>query len=515
MSGAATFARGNAHVARDAEQSLEVYEILRRAFDRCEPHAAPYLNVVGLFFHDLMRMLTGYVVRRNEVEAGLAPAEHLRVALAALPYFDYSDVTRGIRPDAKNYGMAPGRYGLRWKAAEYKWTLRSAAATAGGRRPPRVWTKGVGVDSRRLHDNLTRAGIRADYRTPTRVAMPGRAVQLRELRDAVREIWAVLRLPGSPELASRVVDRHILERTRETDPPVRFPYDAVLVGTLLGLEYRFMAALGRAHGVPVVAVCHGDQEGACSEPIYGYGERSPLTHYIGYGEAGGTVAENAYSRRSLYPPIQYVAANSDFIKRRFQSDDVQPVGALEGKRLMYVPSQFYGAERFGPFHDLADEMYVAWQESLFREFPHMILKRHPKEKFRPGLFPRSATRIMYELLERCMDEADVFAFDIASGAMFTAMATGKPVIYFDVGMRRFTREGEAAIRNRCIWVDADPSDPRQIREQLLANARAEKTQDVLYRFCLGPRGDDRPRHVAIVETLARVMRGEICGVTTT
>jgi hypothetical protein len=495
--------RGNAHIARDHEQSLAVYEILWRTFTRCEPLAAPYLNVAGLFFHDLMRMLTGVVVRRNELEAGLAPPEALRAPQRTFPYFDYDAILRDVDPDTKDCRIHRTAHGVRWRAAEYKWTLRSALESVGRRGSRCVWTKGVPVDSLGFQQALRAARFTADYRTPIQVATPGRSPQLAEVRRAVHEIWDALALPGSPAPAATVVERHVVGRTRDQDPVRRFPYDAVCVGTLLAHEYRFMAALGRHHGVPVVAVAHGEQDGAFNEPLFGYGERSLPTRYVGYGEFGGTVPENAGFRRTLYPAPRYVCSDSDSVRTTFNGTPPESLGTLDGKTILYVPSQFYGVQRFGPFHDIADQMYVRWQEGLFEEFPGLILKRHPKERFSPHLFPRNAPRIMHEPLEQCLHRADVFVFDVISGAAIVAAATGKPIIYFDIGLRNFTAAGEQAVRNRCIWIDVDPAAPGRLRDRVLAAAHDPKTAELLTSFALAPGSVRRPR----VETIVEAMTG--------
>ena len=120
---------GNASIEQDNADGLLVYEELLEAFRRCERHAAPYLNVVALFFHDLMRILTGYALLWQELHGPHAPPqERIPLALRSFPYTGYRDLLEGIDLEQKAFRVALGRYGLRWKLSEYKWTAGSVLA---------------------------------------------------------------------------------------------------------------------------------------------------------------------------------------------------------------------------------------------------------------------------------------------------------------------------------------------------------------------------------------------------
>ncbi len=503
---------GNASIERDNAQCLVAYEALLDAFRRCESHAAPYLNVTAIFFHDLMRILTGYILLWNELQGPYAPpADMLPPALTSFPYTSYRDLLDGIALDRKDFRVAMDRHGIRWKLSEYKRTMLSTGdmIRAGHlfRGAKRIWVKGPGVCPKLLSRGFTAAGLWADYRTLTRIPIPDRDAQLNELQMCVLKLWDMLELPGDPRTPAELVRQHVFARSSD-GLPGPFRYDVVLSGTLLALEYRFMAALARYHQVPVVSVSHGDGiESAHDEPVFGYGERTYPNVFIGYGEAGRHVPDNAQYRRPLYDAPRYVCSDSNFIRAQHTGAPIKTLGNLEGKTFMYVPSQFYGQQRYGPFHVWADQAYFRWQEALFEAFPNLILKRHPKERCHPALASRNTGRVLTGWLENCLDQADVFVFDIISGASCIAMATDKPVVYFHIGLRNFTEHGAAAIRERCVWVDVDPAHPSGLREQLEARAHEPKTNAFVRAFCL--RGDYESaqlREETVLDEVSSVIR---------
>ncbi len=495
----------NECIAKDNADSLLIYRKLCQTFERCEKHAAPYLNLVALFFHDIMCILTGLALCRNELEGPFSPPkETLPPRLESFPYIGYRDVWDGINVDSKHYKRWASRSRVRRSLSRLKWDIisRVSPLTTSLRANRRLWAT---VGSAR-HNLLMQSGFRVDFRVPRSISIPGRFQQLQELRATVSDICQCLDLSRYDSAVTEVLERHILARSREVDLPKTFRYDLVLTGTLLALEYRFMAAMGRHYGVPVVSLCHGEADGIYNEPWIGYGERTFPNFYIGYGEAGNVVPENEHYRKGLYEQPTYVSADSDFVRREFRTQTVESLKSLVGKRLMYVPSQFYGQRRYGPFHFPRGQLYLTWQEALFKEFPGLIWKRHPKEFDEYKVSPRGATHVVDGRLEDCLDESDVFVFDVLSGAAWSAAATSKVIIYFNIGLRNLTTICAEAVRQRCIWIDIDPAQPTALRERVETQLSEPKINNIATTFCLRQNGNAMTREQSVVEQLRLVVK---------
>ena len=495
-------------IAKDNEDSLLVFTKLSEAFERCEEYAAPYLNLVALFFGDLMRSLTGYALRRNELQGPWAPPQDLTTeVLRGYPYIGYRDILRGVDLGEKEFQI--GGTGVRRWLGVCKWEsesyLKSLLYNGGSNR-----LKRIGMTPHLSHRDqvlslLARKGIHANSWACQAIPIPNRSQQLRELRKTVCEICEVLELPDRPQTTAALMEQHILARSREEDPPDNLPYSAILTGSLMASHSLFPAALGRFSGVPVIGVAHGEFDGVVDEPAVGYTECTFADIRIGYGPEAGRLPENHGYRKSLYTAPKYITADSNFIRSRYVDEVVEPLGALESKVMIYVPAQFYGQHRYGPFHVMADQLYLAWQQKLFQEFPDMILKRHPKE-LRPKLFPCNAVRVVYDLLEECLDQADIFVFDIFSGAMCIAAATSKPIIYFHLGLRNFTEIGERAIRQRCIWIDVvPPGEHVDLRGRIDAQMAQPKINILSQPFCLGEENGSVRREQTIFKTVCEIV----------
>lgn len=497
-------------ICKENEDSLFVYRKLIEAFNACERQAAPYLNLVAIFFHDLMKILTGYVVMESELSGPYKPPTNKMLpSPKAFPYIGYEDVLNGIHADHKNYKPWQSSWPIvKLKLVGYKKTLENyfySLKFRSKKKTQKLWVGFSGLSVESLLQVLSESRLKMNYRTPSRIDIPNREEQMKILQQIILETWGLLGLPDV-DIMTTLVTRHILARSRSSCVSKRPPFDLILVGTLLYHEYRFMAALGRFHHIPVISVGHGEFDGALNEPAWGYGNYTFPTTFIGYGRAGLQAIKEENYCVPLYPLSEYITTNSGEVCKWHHDSRIETLESFEGKHLMYIPSQFYGQERYGPFHVLPDFLYHAWQNILFGEFPELILKRHPKERIRKDLYPENVQYVMEGYFENCVSKADVFVFDVFSGAMAVAMATSKPVIYFHIGMRNFSVAGREAIRKRCLWIDVDLNNPSGLHERVEAEIKKqeEKKNNFSKDFSLDPINFYFTREDKILETVLRV-----------
>ncbi len=492
--------RRHLYIAQDNAASLEIYRRIRQAVDECESHAAPYLNVVAVFFHDLMLILTGYDLRLREINGPYRPQMSAEWRpLERLPYLDFSDVEKGIVPEEKTYGLVPSevRRSQRWGSA----LSRVIGPLVGARRTVAI-AKPSALDPRQLVSAVLRGRMQVTFPSPLPLAITGLSRQTENLDRCIEEIADALGWPGSPARVIQVVGRHIRALAVEGDPqPVS--YQALICGSLLEPFNRLLAARARAAGIPVVEVSHGGGDGMYDEPLYGYGERSFATALLGFGPAGGELPGAAEYVESLNEEPWYVESDEPEIKGLYQAPEVSQLGFLDGKKVFYVPTSFAGCTRYGPFHDIPDRMYLEWQEHVFRAFPDAVWKGHPKDATTHGFVPKGAKRVVKAPFRDCLREADVLVFDYLSTAFCLAAATSKPIIFLDIGVRNLSKAAEEAVSDRCIVVKTDPENAGDLREQVMALSRKQCVNSFSTRSSLAT----KPPRTARVDAVVEIVKG--------
>ena len=137
---------------------------------------------------------------------------------------------------------------------------------------------------------------------------------------------------------------------------------------------------------------------------------------------------------------------------------------LDGKKIIYVPTNFIGKTRMGPFYGLPDKVYFEWQKYLLDQFETLLLKPHPKNRVNYG-FP--INRQMSGSLETCVQESDVIFIDSLGTTAFAIIASSsKPIIYFNIGIGNLTKNAEKLIRKRCLWIDIDLNYENDINDNI-------------------------------------------------
>ena len=502
MSSGETYGR-HPYIELDNAVSLNIYRRLRRAIKECEPQAAPHLNLATVFFHDLMRILTGYALRVDELNGPFRPRTRDEFTpVPRIPYVGFSDIENGLDPNSKTYGLVAPRVGRRrrWASAVSRVTgpVLGSWGTVAIARPS-------ALNTRRLVSSLLRAKMQVTFPSPAPLAVPGLTAQLTRLQRCIQEISEQNAWSGAARSLSEVVERHILALAAEGEPE-RVSHQVLICGSLANNFNRLLAARSRAAGVPVVAVGHGVTEGTHDEPVFGYGERTFATVMLGFGPGGAELPNIAEYAQSLYDPPEYVESDSPEVREVYSGPEVVPLGSMEGKRVLYVPTSFSGSARYGPFRDMPDRMYLQWQEALLREFPDTVWKGHPKEKTVHEFVPSRARSVSRIPFQECLDHADVFIFDYLSTAFCQAAATLKPIIFFDIGLRNHSEAAQRAISERCIYVRADPENPGRLKDRVLSLLQEPRVNAFSQQFSLATTPSLKGRIGVALEILEGLLR---------
>lgn len=243
----------------------------------------------------------------------------------------------------------------------------------------------------------------------------------------------------------------------------KYNYDLVILDSLGNLESRKIAIQCKLQNIPLMGVSHGESIGDLDEPLFGAVEQAYLDYYIGYGQKGCDVFKlGMYNKNLFNDDLIIIPSNSNKVLKIYENKYINKINAFKSSHVMYVPTSFNGNARYGPFRDIHDFAYLSWQLELLNAIKKdlmplkLTIKFHPKDRFNFYLDIPELEVIKNGNLSDNIDKSDVFIFDFPTSAFSLALATNKPVIYFDIGLRNLSKIALEDIKKRCIYIRANP-----------------------------------------------------------
>ena len=99
---------------------------------------------------------------------------------------------------------------------------------------------------------------------------------------------------------------------------------------------------------------------------------------------------------------------------------------------MYVPTSLSGMSPYGPFRSFSDKSYIKWHKNIIKSYPKLIVKAH----FKGSRHIENLSGVITKRFESVLDSADIFIFDYVSTALTIAIATNKPIIFFNLNVNK-------------------------------------------------------------------------------
>ncbi len=430
-------------------QCIEIYNILHEAYQRCQTYGGPYLNLAGLFFHELIFIFSSALFRNRFYENDEDGQAYVKSDFDILenPYFGYRKHKK-LTLDS-------------FKVSYRKKILTNLSLLTG--KPD--WTIGFLNPSLNFKKFCVRVlcnRISILFPENILIDLPNIEKQKKIVEDTIACLYNDFKMYGNPD---KIISRMNKTLEKIISPNVPKPdYSLLLTGTLGKLNMKILAANALSKDIPVVCMAHGNECGTADHLNVAYNDRSYSSHYIGYGKAGLLKINQANFLNTLHgkQPV-YFEGNSQTIRKAYNKRPILPLSKIESSEIAYVPLKLLGFNRL-PFLNIPDEHYINWQQYLFKVFPEMTFKKHPKQIIEHQL---NEVKSISERLEDCLDRFDVFMLDFALSTAFANIAaTSKPVIYFNIGQGRMTPKAEEIIRRRCIWIDVDYKNPGDILEKI-------------------------------------------------
>ena len=209
---------------------------------------------------------------------------------------------------------------------------------------------------------------------------------------------------------------------------------------------------GYAKYSKVIGVLHGEESGAVSSSSWQYDDRSLSQVLIGYGKYGDFSLNPDPKMQSLDGRRQkYIQSNSDSIKNLF-SNHINDLNLNKRNKGLYISWKMNNTSVINADDVLDLVEYYNWQKYLLNQYSNIEIKVHPKQE---NSFKYDC-KIIEKNLEECIKNYDYFVIDYISSTAFALIAaTNKPIIYYNIGLSKFTMLGGKLIKERVISCDVN------------------------------------------------------------
>jgi hypothetical protein len=255
----------------------------------------------------------------------------------------------------------------------------------------------------------------------------------------------------------------LLSRIASTPALSDIPPDLLITGTLGNLATRVTALSAMGRGIPVLTFHHGAQSVIWDEPYFDLYEGSLPDFRVLYGDIDLQRQVGAATTPSnLRGGETRLFSRTDKTVQHFHSGaPVETLTSLKGKSVLYLASEFQTI-RYGPFRDIHPSTYLGWQQKLLAWLETQTgmapeVRLHPKRPsthFDPQGYPLSHGDLI-----QAIERANVLVLDYPTTSLPIVIATTKPVLYFDLGIRRLFPAATQAIAVRCMTSATDVFDP--------------------------------------------------------
>ena len=298
--------------------------------------------------------------------------------------------------------------------------------------------------------------------------------QLNALKDLLNKLSIVLEIASNYNFINNFLE---YVKSYLIDKSIAINSDILIVGSNAKLNVRINGANYLSQGKQVISICHGEHSSyVLDEPVIGHTEISYCSDYITYG-----ISQNFNTlkyAKSLYilPIIHY---KSSKVIKSFYEDNLINKIQLEESNILYIPTAFSANKRYGPFRDIEDNLYKKWQNSILSLDYNITYKAHPKNNIEVNL---KSHKTEQKNLQEVLLDYDFYILDYISTASALCVATDKPIIYFNIGMRNMTEEVLKLFKKRVFWVDIDMNKDFSIQIKQAISDYTNLKQDFINEY---------------------------------
>jgi hypothetical protein len=239
---------------------------------------------------------------------------------------------------------------------------------------------------------------------------------------------------------------------------------ALLTGACSSDASHTLSQAAKAEGVPHIVFQHGGCYGYCTLPTVNRSDLRVASIFAAWGD--GVVADlRDQTPDSSRPAIVNCGWPEGIPVRSTRAIDA--LGSRDDPPrsvVLYVTNGLNGDRRYGPYHSTNAIRIVDMEVDIVKVLQEwcgadLWVKLHYKEKLknpvvvRTSQSSRTPTRFIRDgHFANLLHAADVVIIDCPSTTLLQSFAAGKPVVLIDHEVHRYTRRGEAALRDAVQWV---------------------------------------------------------------
>ena len=271
-------------------------------------------------------------------------------------------------------------------------------------------------------------------------------------------------------LAKAYTDFHILKRQIRARPSAAI----LLSGTPKHLG-RLASWLYLQKGGTTIRCAHGGERAFFIDSEWGLAEFPDCDTYYTHGKAERDALDRRI-RHNIIPTanseksISFKSVGSSHHQQIYNHSKIKRPSSPTGE-ILYVAGGYLG-ESFGDFTSRKppDPLYLDYQVDLLRKLKQLgyrvILKSHPGGVISNKRFlARYSDQVLNGFFDPTTSTADCFIFDFAGTAFVDALASGRPMVLADMGIRPFDDTVYADLSFRCPIIPAGVNEEGRFRVQ--------------------------------------------------
>jgi hypothetical protein len=419
------------------KEILDLIQTLRRSQEALAREVGVVGNVITLFFHDLVIHFSGILIHRRalrDYDDGIyAPWVNKGYALTPFLYPDSAFRIRNVR------------------------SSRLVALVSGSAILPMSIGESIPYGYQQSRGSAMAMRILGRHEVQGAAYLPKKTSQLDWATQTINEVCQRQGIRKA-DIVSRNLQKYFDRHTCSYLPTL--DTKGILIGTRCNLQNRKHALNFLQQQKTVVGLTHGEiSNSVFDEPVFGYSDRTLCTNSVDYG----TFEKNNANSQVIIQPKKILRRTSKVIEKLYRpSKNIAPPSRESS--ILYIPTMHQGNFLWGPYHAFENCVYDAWQNALIKSIPRLTIKVHPKTRVQRTYECPTEER----QLEECLYEFDVFVFDFFATGAALAIFSDRPVLYFDIGLRRFNGEFEKDLGDRCFRSVIDMADDKeaQIRDAI-------------------------------------------------
>jgi hypothetical protein len=427
-------------------KSLQVDSLLRSSYLDLSKEVGEYSNVIGVFYHQLMIYMTNFIIISHE--------EREHVADLKFPFLnsDYVETPYPIDFESKKchssfkeliYEMAYNFFAKVRKFIASILFIKKKKSIA------------VSCDlSKREAFSLLFLSLSHEifYNKQRKIFFKRLDYQISFLYDVMSKVFSTIDIQPNVIAIENFIN---YVKSHVTDILPACKEDFLLITSPTEITARMQAANYIERSKYVVALIHSQSSPFhYDEPITKYGECSFSTHILVNGKEE---AVNSQLCQSLHKsPSKVFYCNSKIVSKIHTSDIISSKPLNHSSKGLYIANVMnYCNQRYGPFRDINSEDYAKWQKDLMSQCLNLFFKGAPKINYDNIV---GSDKLLNGKLHQNMKffrDFDYYILDYFSTGSTLAMATNRPILYFNLGLRNIAEDLISDYKKRMFWVDID------------------------------------------------------------